>query len=89
VICGIHMKDMLLTFAQFKFLQENIVPFVSSIFIRRLLLPGVHHNDVLRSTLLDYHRHWTDMEFQSLTVDGLKKEVRSVIENQALLQFFP
>ncbi|CAK7335902.1 unnamed protein product [Dovyalis caffra] len=89
VIYGVNAKDMLLTFARFKFLQDNIVPFVSSIFIRRLLLPGVRHNGVLRSTLLDYNRHWPDMEFHSLTADGLKKEVRSVIENQALLQFFP
>lgn len=73
-----------ITYSLFSSMKENIVPFVSSIFIRRLLLPGVHHNDVLRSTLLDYHRHWTDLEFQSLTVDGIKKEVRSVIENQGV-----
>ncbi|KAG5228130.1 nuclear pore complex protein [Salix suchowensis] len=72
------------TYSIYSSMKENIVPFVSSIFIRRLLLPGVHHNGVLRSTLLDYQRHWTDMEFQSLTVDGLKKEVCSVIENQGV-----
>lgn len=83
VTYGVHAETRLLTFAQFKFLQDKIGPFVSSIFLRRLLHPGVHRYDVLRSTLLDYNRHWTDTEFRSLTVEGLKKEIRSVIENQA------
>lgn len=63
-------------------LQEHIVPVVSSIYLRRLLLPGVHHNIALRLTLLDYNRHWSDSDFQSLTADMLKKEILSLIENE-------
>lgn len=58
------------------------MPFISSIFLRRLLHPAVHHNSVLRATLLDYNRHLTDSEFQSLTVDGLRKEIVSLIEHE-------
>lgn len=57
-----------------------MVPFVSSIFLRKLLCPGIYHNISLRATLLDYNRHWTDSEFQSLTADGLRKEILSLIE---------
>lgn len=71
-------------FTLWKFLQDHIVPFVSSIFLRRLLCPGIHHNISLRATLLDYNRHWTDLEFQSLTADGLKKEILSLIEHEVL-----
>ncbi|PPS10292.1 hypothetical protein GOBAR_AA10330 [Gossypium barbadense] len=62
---------------------DQIVPFVSSIFLRRILHPGVYHNKVLRSTFLDYSKHWTDNEFQSLTVDGLKKEILSLGEHES------
>lgn len=58
------------------------MPLVSSIFLRRLLLPGVHHKIALRSTLLDYNRHWSDSDFQSFTADMLKKEILSVIEHE-------
>lgn len=66
--------------------KDHLVSFVSSIFFRRLLHPGVHHNIVLRATLLDYNRHWTDSEFQNLTVDGLKKEIISLIEHEAVAE---
>ncbi|KAL5789070.1 hypothetical protein ACOSQ2_003958 [Xanthoceras sorbifolium] len=62
--------------------KDHIVPFVSSIYLRRILHPGVHHNSVLRATLLDYNRHYTDSEFLSLTVDGLRKEIISLIEHE-------
>eukprot|EP00257_Ricinus_communis_P019155 XP_015578065.1 nuclear pore complex protein NUP160 isoform X1 [Ricinus communis] len=68
----------------FSYTKDHAVPFVSSMFLHRLLHPGVHHNSVLRSTLLDYNRHWTDTEFQSLTVGGLKKEVYSLIEHEGI-----
>ncbi|KAM1019995.1 hypothetical protein ACFX13_042048 [Malus domestica] len=67
-----------------KILQDHIVPVVSSIFLRRLLLPGVHHNIALRSTLLDYNRHWSDSDFHSLTADMLKKEILSLIEHEGV-----
>lgn len=63
-------------------LQDQVSSFVSSIFLRRLLLPGVQQNTVLRTTLQDYNKHFTDSEFSSLTVDGLKKEILSLIEHE-------
>ncbi|KAH1083755.1 hypothetical protein J1N35_023516 [Gossypium stocksii] len=66
--------------------KDQIVPFVSSIFLRRLLHPGVYHNKVLCSTFLDYSKHWTDNEFQSLTVDGLKKEILSLVEHESMAE---
>ncbi|OMO76186.1 Suppressor of auxin resistance [Corchorus capsularis] len=66
--------------------KDHIVPFVSSIFLRRLLHPGVFHNIVLRATFLDYSKHWTDNEFQSLTVDGLKKEILSLVEHESIAE---
>ncbi|KAF6155230.1 hypothetical protein GIB67_019756, partial [Kingdonia uniflora] len=59
---------------------DQIVPFVSSIFLGRLLQPGVHQNAALSATIQDFNKHWTESEFQSLTVDGLKKELFSLIE---------
>ena len=64
------------------FLQDDILPFVSSIFLRRLLLPGVHHNAALLATLAEYNRHLGESELQTLTVDGLKKEILSLIEHE-------
>ncbi|KAF9603749.1 hypothetical protein IFM89_037835 [Coptis chinensis] len=62
--------------------KDQFVPFVSSIFLRRLLHPGIYQNAALRATALDYNKHWTDSEFQSLTIDGLKKEIFSLIEGE-------
>ncbi|XP_050381591.1 nuclear pore complex protein NUP160 isoform X2 [Argentina anserina] len=64
--------------------KDHILPIVSSIILRRLLLPGIHHNAALRTTLLDYNRHWTESDFHSLTADGLKKEILSLIEHEGL-----
>ncbi|CAJ1968564.1 unnamed protein product [Sphenostylis stenocarpa] len=62
--------------------EDDISPFVSSIFTRRLLLPGVHHNATLYATLVEYSRHLAESELQTLTVDGIKKEILSVIEQE-------
>ncbi|KAK4378769.1 hypothetical protein RND71_000631 [Anisodus tanguticus] len=62
--------------------KDQISPFVSSVFLRRLLLPGVYHRNVLRVTLRDFSKHFTDSEFDSLTVDGLKNEILSVIQHE-------
>ncbi|XP_059313417.1 nuclear pore complex protein NUP160 [Lycium ferocissimum] len=62
--------------------KDQISPFVSSVFFRRLLLPGVYHRNVLRVTLRDFSKHFTDSEFDSLTVDGLKNEILSVIQHE-------
>ncbi|KAK2644108.1 hypothetical protein Ddye_019303 [Dipteronia dyeriana] len=79
-----HLSDDLLsiTCSIVASAKDHIVPFVSSIFLRRLLHPGVHHNIVVRATLLDYNRQYTDSEFQSLTIDGLRKEIISLIEHE-------
>lgn len=67
------------------FLQDDIFPFVSSIFLRRLLLPGVHHNATLYATLVEYSRHLGESELQTLTTDGLKKEILSLIEHEVII----
>lgn len=79
-----HSSDNLrwITHSLFSSGKDHTVSFVSSIFLRRLLCPGVHHNISLRATLLDYNRHWTDSEYQSLTADGLKKEILLLIESE-------
>lgn len=65
-----------------KILQEQIASRVSSIFLRMLFLPDVFHNSVLRATLQDHNKHFTDSEFHSLTTDGMKKEIISIIEHE-------
>ncbi|XVE89260.1 hypothetical protein DITRI_Ditri19aG0188900 [Diplodiscus trichospermus] len=83
-----HTSDDLISITRsiFSTGKDHIVPFVSSIFLRRLLHPGVYHNMVLRATFLDYGKHWTDNEFQSLTVDGLKKEILSLVEHEGMAE---
>lgn len=56
--------------------------FISSIFLRRLLCPGVFQNIALRLTLLDHNKHWTDSEFQSLSLDELKSEILLLVEHE-------
>lgn len=58
------------------------MPFVSSVFFHALLFPGVHCNAVIRQTLGDYNKHFTDSEFGSFTVEGLKSEIFLLIEHQ-------
>ncbi|PIN25902.1 Nuclear pore complex, Nup160 component [Handroanthus impetiginosus] len=79
-----HSSDDLLwlAYSAFSSAKEDIAPFVSSVFLRSLLFPGVHCNAILRQTLGDYNKHFTDSEFGSLTVDGLKSEIMSLIEHQ-------
>ncbi|KAK9678031.1 hypothetical protein RND81_11G183300 [Saponaria officinalis] len=64
--------------------KAQIIGFLSSIFLRRLLRPGVYNGRVLRLTLQDYDKHWSDNEFKALTVDELKKEILLLIEHQAV-----
>lgn len=72
----------MMTNSVFSSRKDHIVPFVSSIFLRRLLHPGVLHYTTLRATFQDYNKHWGDSEFQSLTVDELKKEILSLVEDE-------
>ncbi|KAK6925523.1 Nuclear pore complex protein NUP160, partial [Dillenia turbinata] len=77
-----HFSDDLLWIIHSAFVsvKDKMVPFISSIFLHRLLHPGVYNNSAVRATLQDYNKNWTDSEFQSLTADGLKKEILSLIE---------
>ncbi|KAJ9153482.1 hypothetical protein P3X46_026915 [Hevea brasiliensis] len=68
----------------FSHTKDHVVPFISSIFSHRLLHHGVHHSTILRATFMDYNKHWTDTEFQSLTVGGLKKEIHSLIYHEGV-----
>ncbi|KAJ7972354.1 Nuclear pore complex protein [Quillaja saponaria] len=79
-----HNSDDLLriTHSVFSSAKDHIVPFVSSIFLRRLLLPGVHHSTALRATMMEYNRHFAESEFQLFTADGLKKEILTLIEHE-------
>uniref|UniRef100_A0A0E0CFG1 Uncharacterized protein n=1 Tax=Oryza meridionalis TaxID=40149 RepID=A0A0E0CFG1_9ORYZ len=56
--------------------------FISSMFLRRLLQPGVNHSSALRETLLEHKRFLSDSYFQSLTTSGLRKEILSTIEQE-------
>ncbi|KAI3448399.1 hypothetical protein Pfo_005064 [Paulownia fortunei] len=79
-----HSSDDLLwlAYSAFSSVKEEVAPFVSSVFLRALLTPGVHCNAVLRQTLGDYNKHFTESEFGSFTLDGLKSEILSLIEHQ-------
>ncbi|KAL8541895.1 hypothetical protein ACS0TY_002951 [Phlomoides rotata] len=79
-----HSSDDLLWLAcsSFSSAKDEVVPFVSSLFLRSLLSPGVYCNAVLRQTFGDYSKHFTDSEFGSFTVDGLKSELLSLMEHQ-------
>lgn len=70
-------------------MQEKTIPFLSSVFLRKLLQPGIFNDGVFRMTLLDYDRHMSDFELQSLTLDALKEEILSLIEQEVtlILQF--
>ncbi|XP_022928856.1 nuclear pore complex protein NUP160 [Cucurbita moschata] len=70
------------THSIFSSTKDEVVPFISSIFVRRLLQPGVYNEMALRATLLEYSRHWTDSNFQSMTSDELKQEILSLIEDE-------
>ncbi|CAJ2672450.1 unnamed protein product [Trifolium pratense] len=79
-----HLADeiMRITHSIFSSSKDDILPFVSSIFLRRLMLPGVHHNAALHATLAEYNRHLGESELQTLTADGLKREILSLIEHE-------
>lgn len=68
-------------------MQDQTIPFVSSIFLRKLLHPGIFHDGVFQMAMLEYNRHFTNSEFRSLTVDGLKKEILLLIEHEVFTDF--
>uniref|UniRef100_A0A0E0JVF3 Uncharacterized protein n=1 Tax=Oryza punctata TaxID=4537 RepID=A0A0E0JVF3_ORYPU len=66
--------------------KEQTFSFISSMFLRRLLQPGVNHCSALRETLLEHKRFLSDSYFQSLTTSGLRKEILSTIEQEGSSQ---
>ncbi|XP_030553691.1 nuclear pore complex protein NUP160 isoform X1 [Rhodamnia argentea] len=64
--------------------KDNAVPLLSSIFLDRLLHPGVFNDSVLRATMMDYNRCLTDSELESLTIDGVKKEILLLVEYEGV-----
>ncbi|CAM0946979.1 unnamed protein product [Alopecurus aequalis] len=66
----------------FSSMKEHSFSFISAMFLRRLLQPGVNHCSALHETLLEYKRFLSDSEFQSLTTSGLRKEILSIIEQE-------
>ncbi|AAG21620.1 unknown protein; 42586-33527 [Arabidopsis thaliana] len=76
--------DLLLTtHSLFSSAKDQIMGFISSIFLRRLLCPGIFHNVALRLTLLDHNKNWTDSEFQSLSLDELTSEILLLVEHES------
>ncbi|CAM8900666.1 unnamed protein product [Rhodiola kirilowii] len=79
-----HASDDLLSICLSVFsAKDQIVQLLSSVFLRRLLQPGVYDNVVMRRTLQDYNRHLNLAEFDSLDCDGVKKEILSLIERES------
>nr|CAB3448831.1 unnamed protein product [Digitaria exilis] len=76
------LDDLVWTADSMFSLQEQAFTFISSMFLRRLLQPGVNHCSALRETLLEHKRFLSDSEFQSLTANGLRKEILSIIEQE-------
>lgn len=72
--------------SMFSSLKEQAFTLISSMFLRRLLQPGVNHCSALRETLLEHKRFLSDSEFQSLTANGLRKEILSIIEQEGSSQ---
>ncbi|XAR49206.1 hypothetical protein NMG60_11032316 [Bertholletia excelsa] len=68
----------------FPSVKDQVVPFVSSIFLRRLLAPGIYHGAALRGTFKDCNKHITDLEFQSFTAERLKREILSIVEHEVV-----
>lgn len=62
--------------------KDHVVPFVSSIFLRRLLHPGIYQSAALRKTAHGYEKNWSDSEFHSLTMNGVKKQIFSLVEGE-------
>ncbi|TVU33474.1 hypothetical protein EJB05_25294, partial [Eragrostis curvula] len=72
--------------SMFSSMKEQAFNFISSTFSRRILQPGVNHCSALRDTLSEHKRFLSDSEFQSLTANGLRKEMLSIIEQEGTSQ---
>ncbi|XP_078175498.1 SUPPRESSOR OF AUXIN RESISTANCE1 [Carex rostrata] len=68
--------------ALLSFLKDDALNFLSSIFLRRLIQPGVYQSLALRETFLDYKKFLSESQFQSLSLAGIKKEIVGIIERE-------
>ncbi|XP_071736992.1 nuclear pore complex protein NUP160 isoform X2 [Rutidosis leptorrhynchoides] len=73
---------LLLAHSLYPSAKDHIAARVSSIFLRMLFLPDVYHSSIMRATLQDHNKHFTELVFNSLTADGMEKEIISVIEHE-------
>ncbi|XP_031391658.1 nuclear pore complex protein NUP160 [Punica granatum] len=71
-----------ITQSMFSSVKDQTIAFVSSVFLRKLLHPGIFHDGVFQMTMLDYNRHLAYSDLRNMTVDGLKKEILSLIEHE-------
>ncbi|XP_020527451.1 nuclear pore complex protein NUP160 isoform X1 [Amborella trichopoda] len=67
-------------------MKGSVSQFLSSTFVRRLLLLGVHQHSSLCASLRNHISHLTDSNFQYLTVEGLEKEMYSAIQNEGVAE---
>ncbi|XP_062218182.1 nuclear pore complex protein NUP160-like isoform X2 [Phragmites australis] len=72
--------------SMFSSFKEQAFNFISSMFLRRLLQPGVNNCSALRETLYEHKKFLSDSEIQSLTANGLQKEILSIIEQEGSSQ---
>ncbi|GAB2231275.1 hypothetical protein Drorol1_Dr00027564, partial [Drosera rotundifolia] len=81
-----HSLDLLfeITGSIFCNAKAQMLAFISSIFLHRLLHLGLQNTGVLRATLADYNKQWTDSEFHGLSVEDLRRKILSLIEQEAL-----
>ncbi|XP_078447817.1 SUPPRESSOR OF AUXIN RESISTANCE1 isoform X2 [Wolffia australiana] len=80
-----QLSDDLLWSEDSFFASQDQAPYIlSSIFLSRLLQPGVHQSNALRATILDYRKNLTDHAFQTLSVSDLRKELFSIIDSEGL-----
>ncbi|BBN19520.1 nuclear pore complex protein Nup160 [Marchantia polymorpha subsp. ruderalis] len=59
--------------------SEMVNDSVPSLFLRRLLQPGVRQHAALKDVLQMRRRHLSDIEIGSLTLEGLRKEIKASI----------
>ncbi|XP_057863623.2 nuclear pore complex protein NUP160 isoform X2 [Cryptomeria japonica] len=64
--------------------KNEVPPSVSAIFLRRLMQSGVGQRRPLQEVMETRKKHLSDSDFRSLTVDGLRKEILTVIECEGI-----
>ncbi|CAM6109251.1 unnamed protein product [Calypogeia fissa] len=60
-------------------MDDDLVP---SLFLRRLLQPGLRQHAALKAVLQSRGRYLSDFEISSLTLDGLRKEIKASIRSE-------